>query len=132
MGPTTKTTPSKTTETSCSLKTSGYRLTKQCNECPWRKDVPTGRFSPERFAALLPSVEQGFGDMFACHKTTQDDPSACVGYLLSKESENNFRIRMAYARGKFDPSKLEASGPNYESYAEMATANGLPLRKGRR
>ncbi len=70
--------------------------------------------------------------MFACHKTPSTNPAACVGYLASEDGHSNFRIRLALAHGKFDPEELELSGPNYDSFAEMATANGLPLRKGRR
>jgi hypothetical protein len=106
--------------------TPGFRLTRQCDECPWRTDVPVGRFSPDRYVALRLTVEQGFNSIFACHKTKDDESSACVGFLLV-DGVNNWNMRLAAALGMFKPSELEASGPLYESFAEMAKANGVDL-----
>lgn len=102
-----------------------FGATVTCDECPWRTDVKPGRFPPERFEKLRASVEQGFGKpMFACHKSPEGQEFACVGYLLSDESHQNFAVRMAYASGRIDRDKLKAKGPLYETYADMAEANG--------
>lgn len=102
----------------------GFKLTRQCSECPWRKDVPVGRFPPERYVALKNTVEQGLNNLFACHKTSDGEPSACVGFLLV-DGPNNWTARLAAITGEFDPRKLEAAGPLYDSFQEMALANGV-------
>lgn len=104
-----------------------FRATKTCDECPWRKDVPTGRFPPERFIKLRRTVEQGFGPIFACHKSHEGTDVACVGYLL-RCGENNWMVRMAASERAFDPMKLEATGPLYDDFEEMARANGVRKR----
>jgi hypothetical protein len=100
-----------------------YALTKTCAECPWRRDVAVGRFPPERYRALRKTCQQGFNKFFACHKSPEGDEFACVGYLMV-DGENNFRVRMALIKKLYDPETLEAAGPLYGSFAEMARANG--------
>ncbi len=112
------------------MRKPGFVLTKQCDECPWRKDVPAGKFPPERYAALEKTCEQGFNPIFACHKTPDEAPQACVGFLMV-DGVMNFSVRVAALNGKFDVSKLEASGPLYESFADMARANGWWTKKKR-
>jgi len=107
-------------------KQPGFKQTRTCDECPWRKDVPPGRFPKERFIALRVSVKQGFFPLFACHKSPEEAPCACAGYLMV-EGENNFFVRLAVIEGRFDPKKLEVTAPLYESYREMALANGVDL-----
>lgn len=105
---------------------SKWQINRQCSECPWRKDVPTGAFSAERFEVLRSSVEEGFGRMFACHKSPESDKRACVGYVLNQVNTTgpeNFNLRIALARGKIEPEKMTLTGPQYESYDEMAEAN---------
>jgi uncharacterized protein DUF6283 len=102
-------------------------MNRQCDECPWRTDVPVGRFPPERYEALSSSVEQGFGNkMFACHKSPEDNMLACVGYVMNQLEVNipNFELRMALADGKIDPDKMQLVGPQYETFEQMAEANG--------
>lgn len=108
-----------------------FRATKTCDECPWRKDVPTGRFPPERFIKLRRTVEQGFSPIFACHKSQEGTDVACVGYLL-RDGENNWIVRIAASDRAFDPMKLEATGPLYEDFEEMARANGVPRPRRKR
>jgi Family of unknown function (DUF6283) len=104
----------------------GFRRKETCEECPWRKDVPVGRFPEERFISLRKTAEQGFNKpIFACHKTSEGKGTqACVGYLLVA-GHNNFAVRLASATGRFDHTQLKATGPLYESYEEMARANGV-------
>jgi hypothetical protein len=47
-----------------------------------------------------------------------------VGYLLVAGSEN-FTVRLAAAQGRFRYEDLKATGPLYESYADMERANTL-------
>lgn len=119
-------------KTGCSAqKSPGFRARKTCDECPWRKDVPVGRFPPERFAKLRPTVQQGFNILFACHKTDDGRDETCVGFLLVA-GDNNWTVRLAHSHGRFQYDELEATGPLYESFEEMARANGLGGRKGQR
>lgn len=105
-----------------------WQVNRQCAECPWRKDVPTGVFPPERFDALRSSVEQGFGRMFACHKSPEENKKACVGYVMNQVSgegagPQNFNLRLALSTGKIEPEKMTLTGPQYESYEEMVEVN---------
>lgn len=100
-----------------------FRRTETCAECPWLKDTPVSRFPPERYQQLRSTCEQGFNNLFACHKTAEGHETVCVGYLLV-DGLNNFRVRLAVIQGQYDPRKLKASGPLYASYREMAAANG--------
>lgn len=104
-------------------------MRKQCDECPWRRDVPTGRFSEQRFRDLRKTVEEGFETMFACHKTPECNKMACVGYVVNQvfsplsDGPQNFNLRMALSTGKIDPEKMTLVGPQYLSYDEMEEAN---------
>lgn len=100
-----------------------FRRTETCAECPWLRDVEPGRFPQERFAELRQSVEQGFAPMFACHKAPENNPTACVGFLI-QGGDNNFHVRLALIRGAYDPRSLRATGPLYDDFDEMAAANG--------
>lgn len=100
-----------------------FQLARTCDECPWRRDVPLGKFTPARYHALARTVKQGFNPIFACHQTPDTEPQACVGYLLV-DGVNNFHVRLAIITKVVTPSKLEAAGPLYDSFEEMARANG--------
>lgn len=99
-----------------------------CAECPWRKDVPVGRFPPERFVRLRNTTADGFAPIFACHKTVEGKDLACVGYLLVG-AEDNLHVRLALRDGRFDPRELVATGPLFESYEAMASANGAGVKE---
>jgi Family of unknown function (DUF6283) len=103
----------------------GFALLIQCDECPWRSDVPTGKFLPERYAALADSCRQGWPPkaIFACHKSPEGKEQACVGYLL-RNGTNSIAVRLAMAQGRCDPTKLQARGPLYDNFREMCLANG--------
>ena len=102
-----------------------------CNECPWRRDVPVGRFPPERFEALARSVDQGFAPVFACHKSPDAGEFACAGYLM-RDGTSNFRVRLALIDKQIDLTALVASGPLYGAFREMAKANGARLPRKKR
>lgn len=106
-----------------------WQMTVQCSECPWRKDVPPGRFTVARFEDLRGCIEQGFGRMFACHKTSEEDKKACVGYVLNAlrpegEGPQNFNLRHALGR-YIDPEQMKLVGPQYETYDDMVEATRL-------
>lgn len=100
---------------------------KPCSECPWRTDVPTGRFKPERYRNLARCGEDLSGVLFACHKTMEGKEVACAGFLL-RGSTHNMAVRMAIIRGEYKLDDVSDAGyPLFENYRTMAAANGVPL-----
>lgn len=102
-----------------------WAATRTCQECPWIKSSPVGKFPPERYKALEETCKQGFGHkVFACHMSPEGEEYACAGFILA-EGSNNFEVRMAAGfRQLFDPNEIKATGELYSSFAEMAAANG--------
>jgi hypothetical protein len=96
-----------------------------CDECPWRRDVAVGRFPPERFIELASTSVQHIGPLFACHVTPEGGEHACVGWLLVDGVEN-LRVRIAISTGELNLRRLVARGELYNSFGEMAEANGVP------
>jgi hypothetical protein len=111
---------------------SDFAVKRTCDECPWRKDVPVGRFPPARYRALEDTCQSGgFGaPIFACHKTKDGHEKACAGYLLVEGMNNNV-VRLAAISGRFDPNEITAAAELYSSFNAMARANGYRPR-GRR
>jgi hypothetical protein len=104
----------------------GFAIKIQCDECPWRRDVPVGRFAPSRYRALAATCKQGWppGPIFACHKTPEGKEQACVGFLLLN-GRNNIGVRIAASQHRFNPGELRAVGPLYDGFREMCVANGF-------
>lgn len=96
-----------------------------CSNCPWLKSSPPGEFSVERYIALKPSMQQGFGCIFACHKSREGEEFACVGAIL-RGGLANFNMRVLVHRRHISLEDLRATGPLYDSFTEMARANGVP------
>ena len=103
-----------------------------CVSCPWRKEIRVEAremFPKERYVAMQACVQQGLGKpIFACHKSKEEAPLACVGYLLV-EGDINFSVRIAVMTGRLDFSKLFCKGELHGSYEEMARANGVELKE---
>jgi Family of unknown function (DUF6283) len=95
-----------------------------CAECPWRRDVPTGHFPPERFKALANTAYDMSCVQFACHLSAENRPRTCTGFLL-RGAEHNLAVRIHKSYGRIDPARLRASVPLYNSYRQMAVANGV-------
>lgn len=93
--------------------------TTPCAECPWRTDVPTGKFPPERYVALAATSYDLAGTVFACHMSKEGGEFACAGFLL-QSSVHNMVCRMA--RQTFD---VRSSHQLFRTYREMAIANGV-------
>lgn len=97
---------------------------KPCAECPWRRDVERGRFPPERFIKLAHTANDMDIGLFACHKSADDQPIACAGFLL-RGAEHNLMVRLAISDG-FDPKAVSDGGyPLFENFREMAVRNGV-------
>lgn len=109
-------------------------MKKPCGECPWRVDVATGRFPPERYERLACTSgtagnEAGLGaPMFACHKSVEGREAACAGWLAVAGGEH-LGVRWAVSMQRLDASAL-APGEGwpvlYASFEEMAAFNGWP------
>ncbi len=97
---------------------------KPCSECPWRRDVPAGHFQPERYRILANTAEDMSCHIFACHKSANDKPTACAGFIL-RGARHNLSLRLAYSRG--DIGDVSDGGyPLFDNYRQMAIANGVP------
>ncbi|WP_033346773.1 DUF6283 family protein [Catenuloplanes japonicus] len=109
-----------------SCATDGYEGTGACGVCPWRRDTAVGRFPPERYVALASTSVAGAGPVFACHTSAEEASHACVGWLLADGGRFNFQAQLAKAMGRWDPAALRTRGALYDTYGEMALANGVP------
>lgn len=95
-----------------------------CNECPWRTDVPVGRFSASRYQALESTCRPGgLPAIFACHKSPEGQERACAGFLIVHGWDNN-RCRLAALSGAWKPGSNTALAPLYASFDDLARANG--------
>lgn len=96
---------------------------KPCQECPWRTDVEPGRFEVERFESLAKTAYDMSMTLFQCHKTRDDRPLVCAGFLL-RGAYHNMTARLALSRGEL--GSVEDGGyPLFEDYRAMAIANGV-------
>lgn len=96
---------------------------KPCAECPWRRDVKTGRFGPDRYRALANTAEDMSSRIFSCHKSAEDKPTACAGFIL-RGARHNLSLRLAYSRG--DIGEVADGGyPLFDNFRQMAEANGV-------
>ena len=102
----------------------GFAMLRTCAECPWKRDVPVGKFPPERYEALRHTCrEGGIRPVFACHMSPEGGERACAGMLLVHGTDNNL-VRVAILQGRLDLGAVRADGPLYGSFHEMARANG--------
>lgn len=96
-----------------------------CEQCPWRRDVPTGVFPAEAYRLSARTAHDAGLHTFACHMSGAERPAVCAGFLIAN-SDNNLAVRMAMAMGRFDHDAVSSTAPLYGSYREMAIANGVP------
>lgn len=98
---------------------------KPCEECPWRKDRPTGIFPALAFKVSANTAHDASFHQFACHMSGMGKAATCAGFLL-KNAANNVGARIAIARGDIDMRQVSSDVPLYSSYRAMAVANGVP------
>ena len=98
-----------------------------CAECPWRTDVPLGKFTPARFRALAPTAYDMARSIFACHMAKDAKPFACAGFLL-RSARHNLTVRMAIAREAFKMDVVDGGHALFPTYRAMAIANGVKKR----
>lgn len=98
---------------------------KVCPTCPWRLDAEVGRFPADAFRDSASTAKDGAMNTFACHESGVEAVQTCAGFLRAN-SAHNVGVRIAIACGSFDPGKLVEDVPLYDSYRDMAIANGVP------
>lgn len=98
-----------------------------CANCPWRRDVPPGEFSRERYEALRASVGQPGAECqidapwFACHKSGDGKEIACAGWLAAVGGEH-LGVRLAVIGGRLPACALDPKPdwpPLFEDYDEL-------------
>ncbi|WP_372393908.1 DUF6283 family protein (plasmid) [Azospirillum sp. HJ39] len=103
---------------------SAYRR-EPCPHCPWRRDQPTGRFPAEAFRHSAETAHDMSTHMFGCHMSGPNKPQHCAGFLL-RGAAHNLAVRLDLMKGKITPDEVHSPVPLYDSYREMAEANGVP------
>jgi hypothetical protein len=95
-----------------------------CEECPWRRDLPTGIFPLEAFRISAPTAYDAAFTMFGCHMSKRR-PLTCAGFLPSEGAIHNIGVRLACARERINLAEVDSDVPLYRNYREMAIANGV-------
>jgi hypothetical protein len=108
------------------VKTDGCRIyrTEVCVECPWRLDSPLGAFPAEAYRLSARTAYDMSTHTFACHMAGTNKPQICAGFLIA-QGRHNLAVRLAMAAGDFDPASLRRAVPTFDTYREMAEANGV-------
>ena len=109
----------------CGAPASLKQQVKPCVECPWRTDVPTGKFPPARFIALANTAYDMNLTQFACHKSPEGSEIACAGFLLVGAA-HNLGVRWGIRTGKIDLDVVSSDVRLFSSFRAMAVANGVP------
>lgn len=98
---------------------------KPCEQCPWRKDVPTGVFPAKAFKTSAQTAYDAAFSTFACHMSGKKMPATCAGFLM-RHGEHNLSVRFSQGNERIDLDRVSDGGfPLYETYREMAIANGV-------
>lgn len=112
--------------TTLRLENSGKLLHRKqpCEECPWRIDADIGAFPAEAFRLSANTAQDLSGHLFSCHMSGTCKPAICAGFLL-RGADDNMAVRMAAAVGLYDPGSVSSEVELYDSYRDMAEANGV-------
>jgi hypothetical protein len=101
-----------------------HRVT-PCEQCPWRRDVPTGEFPVSAYKHSATTSYDLAETTFSCHMAGRDKPATCAGFLL-RGADHNLAVRLALFARRYNPLRVHDSGlPLFESYRAMAIANGV-------
>lgn len=107
-----------------------FRATKQCPACPWKVatdpecDIPGYDVRKHLALARTCPPEGVIADrVFSCHETREGDEAACVGWLAHGMEHSNLAVRLAAARGDFDPQRLVLDGEQHASFEATLPAS---------
>lgn len=95
-----------------------------CQECPWRRDAPIGAFPAEAYRLSAETAYDLSTHQFACHMSGAERPATCAGFLL-RGATHNLGTRLALSRGAINPEEVTSDVELFDSYREMAEANGV-------
>lgn len=102
-----------------------FKRNKQCSACPWKKDTVPAADIPGDYCetkhANLARCDGEFGSpIMACHESKPGTEFTCVGWLAWAVNDgNSIPMRLAAAKGKFDPRKLKLVGEQHETLQAM-------------
>lgn len=97
---------------------------KPCPDCPWRRDAPIGAFPAEAYRISANTAYDMSTHEFSCHMSGTEKPATCAGFLL-RGADHNLSVRLAMAKGRIEPTDVTTDVDLYDSYREMAEANGV-------
>lgn len=85
-------------------------------------DVEQGEFAADDFRRLAHTAYDMDHRIFTCHKSQEDKPMVCAGFLLRGAAHNlTVRLNYGHARGQVQ----DGGYPLYPDYRAMAVANGV-------
>jgi hypothetical protein len=102
----------------------GFRSTRQCKKCPWKKAVNPAEIPGQYDAAKhahLETCNAETGKLMACHESPIGAEYACVGWLVNQLPTNG-QLQTRARLGHFDPSRLKIEGEQHETLAAMCAA----------
>lgn len=94
-----------------------------CSDCPWRLDS-VGVFPAEAFRHSANTAHDMSSHTFGCHQSGTAKSAVCAGFLMSG-ADNNLAVRIARITGEIGDDVSAGGQQLHESYAAMATANGV-------
>ncbi len=97
---------------------------KPCPDCPWRRDARIGEFPAEAYRHSAETAYDMAMEKFGCHQSGSEKPATCAGFLL-RGADHNLGVRMAVIYGDLDLREVSSDVELYDSYREMAEANGV-------
>jgi hypothetical protein len=92
--------------------------------CPWRRDAPPAQFPAQAYRDSAATSQPGATSRFGCHSSTQQRPLICAGWLL-RGAQHHDQVQQALADATLTLPELPDGIELYDSYQEMAVANGV-------
>lgn len=96
---------------------------KPCSDCPWRVDS-VGEFPAEAFVISAHTAYDMATETFGCHQSGKVKPATCAGFLMNG-AYHNLSVRMKRSMGKIVDDITDDGLKLFQSYREMAEANGV-------
>lgn len=120
------------------------RLTKQCLNCPWRKDADLSsipRYNPRHHSELENTMAEAsiWGqeillntvlNVMACHYSTEGDDRHCIGWLMNQVGPgNNIPLRL-HMRSCRNVHEIELVGEQHECFEDTLPENRKERARG--
>ncbi len=111
---------------------SAWTQSKPCAACPYRRDTPTGVWSPEEYERLLANDGHDMGATYGCHLNSarpESEGEPCAGWLADQKRRGvpSIRLRMVLMTTPDAATlyeKIDDKDPSlYGSIEEMVRAN---------